>query len=146
MGHADQGNGLALETGGDVMWFLPFSITLAVRKTRTGWSMTVRATFIVQANGARGSRLAHHSKLLKVAPLYKQTGQRQPLEHATRLNAQYSQLANTLKNCIYVPSSAEAADAAPAGGSARTGHADPGKGLALELEVRLCGSCHLASR
>jgi hypothetical protein len=45
IGRADRGNGLALDHGGDVMWFLPLSITLSVRKTRTGWSVAVRVSF-----------------------------------------------------------------------------------------------------
>jgi hypothetical protein len=46
MGHADPGKGLALDDGGEVMWWIPLSLTLNVRKTRTGWSMTVRIHFI----------------------------------------------------------------------------------------------------
>ena len=28
------------------MWLIPMSITLEVKKTRTGWSVTVRVTFL----------------------------------------------------------------------------------------------------
>jgi hypothetical protein len=46
MGHTDFGKGLALENGGDAMWFLPLSVTLVVRKTRTSWSIAVRVAFL----------------------------------------------------------------------------------------------------
>jgi hypothetical protein len=42
MGHADPGKGLAVETGGEVMWLIPLNIALVVRKTRTGWYLSVR--------------------------------------------------------------------------------------------------------
>jgi hypothetical protein len=46
MGRTDFGKSLALESGGDAMWFLPLSVTLVVRKTRTSWSITVRVIFL----------------------------------------------------------------------------------------------------
>jgi hypothetical protein len=47
IGPADPGKGLALDHGGEVMWWLPLSVTLSVRKTRTSWSIIVRVAFIV---------------------------------------------------------------------------------------------------
>lgn len=29
------------------MWYIPLSFTLLLRKTRTGWSITVRVNFLV---------------------------------------------------------------------------------------------------
>jgi len=46
MGHADPGKGLALDGGGEVMWWIPLSFTLYVRKTRTGWIVSVRVKLI----------------------------------------------------------------------------------------------------
>jgi hypothetical protein len=45
MGLSSLGKGLALDQGGDAMWFLPLGITFSVRKTRTGWSVSVRVNF-----------------------------------------------------------------------------------------------------
>jgi len=45
MGFSSLGKGLALDQGGDAMWFLPRGITLSVRKTRTGWSIAIRVIF-----------------------------------------------------------------------------------------------------
>ncbi|MBA8901277.1 hypothetical protein FHW17_002167 [Phyllobacterium sp. P30BS-XVII] len=45
MGLPDHGNGLALKTGGDMMWRKPLSITLEVKRTRTGWTLVIRVRF-----------------------------------------------------------------------------------------------------
>ncbi|WP_162293157.1 hypothetical protein [Phyllobacterium zundukense] len=45
MGLSDQGSGLAHETGGDAMWYLPLRITLELKKTRTSWTLTIRVLF-----------------------------------------------------------------------------------------------------
>ncbi len=44
-GRIDLGRGPALNHGGDVMRRMPFSVTLMVKKTRTGWSIAVRVVF-----------------------------------------------------------------------------------------------------
>jgi len=46
MGRTDFGKSLVFENGGDAMWFLPLSVTLVVRKTRTGWLVSVRVAFL----------------------------------------------------------------------------------------------------
>ena len=45
MGHPDRGDGLALEPEVIAMRLMPWSITLELRKTRTGWVVSVRVTF-----------------------------------------------------------------------------------------------------
>lgn len=45
MGLSDLGIGLARKTGGDAMWYLPLSITLEMKKTRTSWQLTIRILF-----------------------------------------------------------------------------------------------------
>ena len=46
-GPPDHGNGLALKTGGDAMWYLPLSITLEMKKTRSSWSLILRVQFTI---------------------------------------------------------------------------------------------------
>jgi hypothetical protein len=42
------GKGLAFKLGGDVMWYLPLSFTLEMKKTRTSWYLVIRVHFIHQ--------------------------------------------------------------------------------------------------
>jgi len=45
MGCSGCGISHALKLGGDTMWLKPFSITLEMKKTRTGWQVTIRVLF-----------------------------------------------------------------------------------------------------
>ncbi len=45
-GHPGLGEGLALEMEMMRMWFLPLTITLEMKKTRSGWQASLRVTFI----------------------------------------------------------------------------------------------------
>jgi hypothetical protein len=45
MGCSGCGISHALNLGGDMMWLKPFSITLEMKKTRTGWQVTIRVLF-----------------------------------------------------------------------------------------------------
>jgi len=47
MGRLDTGEFLALEPGGDDMWLMPLSVTVTVRKTRTGWQAAVRVQILI---------------------------------------------------------------------------------------------------
>jgi len=46
MGHPDRGDGLVFN-GGDAMRRKPFSITLRITRTRTGWSISFRVQVII---------------------------------------------------------------------------------------------------
>ena len=44
-GHTGSGKSLVVEHGGNAMRLKPIGIALILRKTRTGWSVTVRVYF-----------------------------------------------------------------------------------------------------
>jgi hypothetical protein len=46
MGSPDCGDSLVLDTEVIAMWFWPLTITLRIRKTRNGWSATLRVNLI----------------------------------------------------------------------------------------------------
>jgi len=47
MRHRDRGNGFALNPEVTAMWYLPLSITLEMKRTRTSWQLRFRVRFIL---------------------------------------------------------------------------------------------------
>ncbi|ATU92427.1 hypothetical protein B5P45_23370 [Phyllobacterium zundukense] len=46
MGRSDRGEGLAVNSEVNTMWYLPFSVTLTMKKTRSSWLLSLRVNFI----------------------------------------------------------------------------------------------------
>jgi len=46
MSRRDRGNGFAFNSEVHAMWFLPVSVTLEMKRTRTSWTLVIRVRFI----------------------------------------------------------------------------------------------------
>jgi len=47
MSYRDRGNGFAFNSEVNAMWFLPVSVTLEMKRTRTSWLLVIRVHFIL---------------------------------------------------------------------------------------------------